>query len=95
MTKSTCLHIQDHESGPIRVVELPWISVRIGRAAHCEVRLIEIFVDAFGQDEGLKVRAEGDPQVVKALELLPQAKQLEEDAKRQVAMRTSNQPLSR
>src|SRR5262249_18449544 len=27
------------ESGPIRVVELPWISVRIGRAAYCEVRL--------------------------------------------------------
>ncbi len=39
MTKSTCLHIQDRESGPIRVVELPWISVRIGRAAYCEVRL--------------------------------------------------------
>ena len=39
MTESTCLHIQDHESGPIRVVELPWISVRIGRALHCEVRL--------------------------------------------------------
>jgi tetratricopeptide (TPR) repeat protein len=39
MTESTCLHIQDRESGPIRVVELAWISVRIGRAAHCEVRL--------------------------------------------------------
>jgi len=41
MTKSTCLHIQDRESGPIRVVEIPWISVRIGRAAYCEVRLSE------------------------------------------------------
>ena len=41
MTESTWLHIQDRESGPIRVVELPWISVRIGRAAHCEVRLTE------------------------------------------------------
>jgi len=41
MTKSTCLHIQDRESGPIRVVEIPWISVRIGRAAFCEVRLSE------------------------------------------------------
>jgi hypothetical protein len=40
MPESTCLHIQDHESGPIRVVEIPWISVRIGRAAFCEVRLI-------------------------------------------------------
>ena len=39
MPESTCLHIQDRESGPIRVVELPGISVRIGRAAHCEVRL--------------------------------------------------------
>ncbi|MGP0069176.1 MAG: hypothetical protein ACLQGP_36950 [Isosphaeraceae bacterium] len=39
MAESTCLHIQDRESGPIRVVELPWISVRIGRAAFCEVRL--------------------------------------------------------
>src|SRR6202795_2939324 len=30
----------------------------------------EIFVDAFGQEEGLKVRAETDPQVTKALTLL-------------------------
>src|SRR6478609_3735217 len=36
----------------------------------------EVFVDAFGQEEGLKVRAESDPQVIKALELLPQAKAL-------------------
>src|SRR5262249_9027815 len=41
MPESTCLHIQDRESGPIRVVELPWISVRIGRAAYCEIRLAE------------------------------------------------------
>ena len=38
MPESTCLHIQDHESGPIRVVDIPWISVRIGRAAFCEVQ---------------------------------------------------------
>ena len=30
MPESICLHIQDRESGPIRVVEIPWISVRIG-----------------------------------------------------------------
>jgi tetratricopeptide (TPR) repeat protein len=41
MPESTCLHIQDRESGPIRVVELSGISVRIGRAAHCEVRLTQ------------------------------------------------------
>jgi hypothetical protein len=39
MAKSTCLHIQDRESGPIRVVAIPWISIRVGRAAYCEVRL--------------------------------------------------------
>ena len=39
MPESTCLHIQDRESGPIRVVELPWISARIGRAAYCEICL--------------------------------------------------------
>jgi carboxyl-terminal processing protease len=55
----------------------------------------EIFVDAFGQEEGLKVRAESDPEVVKALDLLPQAKALAENAKRIVAERTSSQPLSR
>ena len=41
----------------------------------------EIFVDVFGQEEGLKVRAETDPQVTKALDLLPQAKQLAENAR--------------
>ncbi len=40
----------------------------------------EIFVDVFGQEEGLKVRAETDPQVTKALDLLPQAKHLAENA---------------
>ena len=41
MPESTCLHIQDRESAPIRVVEIPWISVRIGRAVYCEVRLTD------------------------------------------------------
>jgi len=55
----------------------------------------EIFVDAFGQEEGLKVRAETDPQVVKALELLPQAKQLAENARRVIAERSGIHGLSR
>jgi carboxyl-terminal processing protease len=54
----------------------------------------EVFVDAFGQEEGLKVRAETDPQVTKALDLLPQAKQLAENARRVVAERSSGHPLS-
>jgi len=55
----------------------------------------EIFVDSFGQDEGLKVRTENDPQVNKALELLPQAKQLAENAKRVVAERAAAQSINR
>jgi len=55
----------------------------------------EIFVDAFGQEEGLKVKAESDPEVVKGLDLLPQAKQLADNAKRIVAERTNARPLSR
>ncbi len=49
----------------------------------------EIFVNAFGQEEGLKVRAEADPEVLKALDLLPQAKQLAENARHVVAQRAS------
>src|ERR1700685_709179 len=45
----------------------------------------EIFVDAFGQDEGMKVRAEADPEIIKGLELLPQAKALMENARKIVA----------
>jgi len=45
----------------------------------------EIFVDAFGQDEGMKVRTEADPEVLKGLDLLPQAKALADNAKRVVA----------
>jgi carboxyl-terminal processing protease len=49
----------------------------------------ELFVDAFGQEEGLKVRAETDPEVVRALDLLPQARALAENAKKIIAQRNS------
>jgi len=49
----------------------------------------EIFVDAFGQEEGLKVKAETDPEVLKALDLLPQARALAENAKKIIAERNS------
>src|SRR5579859_6953524 len=45
----------------------------------------EIFTDAFGQDEGMKVRAESDPEVIKGLELLPQAKALADNARKIIA----------
>ena len=49
----------------------------------------EVFVDAFGQEEGLKVKAESDPEVMKGLEMLPQAKQLAENARKIIAERNS------
>src|SRR5450631_3055219 len=49
----------------------------------------ELFVDSFGQEEGLKVRAETDPDVIKALDLMPQARALADNAKKVVAERNS------
>ena len=49
----------------------------------------EIFVDAFGQEEGLKVKAESDPEVLKGLDLLPQARALAENARKVIAERNS------
>jgi carboxyl-terminal processing protease len=49
----------------------------------------EIFIDAFGQEEGLKVKAETDPEVLKGLDLLPQARALAENAKKIIAERNS------
>ncbi len=49
----------------------------------------ELFINEFGQQEGMKVHAEQDPEVEKALELLPQAKQLADNAKKVIAQRNS------
>ncbi len=49
----------------------------------------EVFTDALGQQEGLKVRAEADPQVQKAMDLLPQAKALADQAKKIIAERAN------
>jgi carboxyl-terminal processing protease len=54
----------------------------------------EIFVDAYGQEEGMRVKAETDPEVLKGLELLPQARALAENARKIIAERNSA-PVSR
>jgi hypothetical protein len=48
-----------------------------------------LFVSEFGQQEGLKVQAETDPQILKALDLLPQAKELADNAKHIILERAS------
>ncbi|PSH03319.1 MAG: S41 family peptidase [Acidobacteria bacterium] len=45
----------------------------------------ELFVGAFGQQEGLRVQAESDPNVLKALELMPKAKELADNARKTIA----------
>jgi carboxyl-terminal processing protease len=55
----------------------------------------EVFVDAFGQEVGLQVKAETDPEVTKALELLPQAKALAESARKIIAERNPTHVMNR
>jgi carboxyl-terminal processing protease len=55
----------------------------------------EIFIDAFGQDEGMKIRVETDPEVLKGLDLLPQAKALADNARKIVAEHNAAPAFSR
>src|SRR5580704_10639455 len=48
----------------------------------------EIFMSAFGQQEGFKVLLEADPQVQKAVDSIPQARALYQNARKIVAQRT-------
>ncbi len=45
----------------------------------------ELFVSAYGQQQGMIVQAEADPVVLKALELMPKAKELQETARKTIA----------
>jgi carboxyl-terminal processing protease len=54
----------------------------------------EVLVDAFGQEVGMQAKAASDPEVIKALDLLPQAKALAENARKVVAERTQPRGLT-
>ena len=49
----------------------------------------EIFTSQFGQQEGLKIRADWDPMIQKAIDFLPQAQALEQNAEKVVAQKES------
>jgi carboxyl-terminal processing protease len=51
----------------------------------------EIFMSAFGQQEGFKVLLEADPQVQKAVDSIPQARALYQNARKIIAQRTGTQ----
>jgi carboxyl-terminal processing protease len=59
---------------------LDWIKLHIKR---------EVFTSVFGQLEGYRVEAEGDPEILKGAELIPQARALYDNARRVVAERTA------
>jgi len=54
----------------------------------------EMFIAEFGQQVGLQVRAETDPQVVKALDFLPKARELATNARKIMAQRGAAQGVS-
>ncbi|MBI3665356.1 MAG: S41 family peptidase [Acidobacteria bacterium] len=49
----------------------------------------EMYVSAYDEDEGNKVYVESDPEVQEAIELIPRARQLTEDAQKLIAQRTA------
>ncbi len=51
----------------------------------------EVFTSAFGLDRGRRVAIAGDPQVLRGVELLPQAKALLENARRVIARQKREQ----
>jgi carboxyl-terminal processing protease len=50
----------------------------------------EVFVSTFGQPEGFKVQLEADPQLLAAIEAVPQARALYQKARKIVAQREGN-----
>ena len=62
---------------------LHWIKQKIRR---------EVLLSVFGLDDSHKVALEDDVQVLKAIEVLPQARALYENAKRTIAQRRSGSP---
>ncbi len=50
----------------------------------------ELFTAEFGQEEGFKARAQSDPLIQKALGMLPEAKQIAENARRVMAQKNGN-----
>jgi carboxyl-terminal processing protease len=72
-----------HYTEPDISDNLEWIKRKIKQ---------EVFLSTFGQQEGFKVQLEADPQVQKAVEALPQARALYENARKIVAQRAGITP---
>jgi hypothetical protein len=51
----------------------------------------EVFTSAFGLNEGFKIALQDDPQLEKAVELIPQSRALYQNARKIVAERQAGQ----
>ncbi|HEX2715635.1 MAG TPA: S41 family peptidase [Candidatus Acidoferrales bacterium] len=71
-----------HYTEPDIDANLAWIKLKIRK---------EVLTSLFGIPEGYKVELEEDPQVQKAMESLPQARALYENARRVIAQRMASQ----
>jgi carboxyl-terminal processing protease len=69
-----------HYTEPEIADNLDWIKRKIKQ---------EVFMSTYGMQEGFKVQLEADPQVTKAIEAIPQARALYQNARKIVAQRTS------
>jgi carboxyl-terminal processing protease len=67
-----------HYTEPELAENLDWIKRKIKQ---------EVFMSVYGQQEGFKVELEADPQVQKAVDSIPQARALYENARKIVAQR--------
>jgi len=72
-----------HFTEPEFAQNLDWIKRKIKQ---------EVFLSAYGLAESLKVTLDADPQVQKAVEAMPQARALYDNARRVVAQRTGSAP---
>jgi carboxyl-terminal processing protease len=72
-----------HYTEPEMADNLDWIKRKIKQ---------EVFMSAYGTQEGFKVLLEADPQVQKAVEAIPQARALYENARKVVAQRAGTTP---
>ena len=61
---------------------LDWIKLQIKK---------EVFLSAFGLQEGYQIELQDDPQVLKAIDAIPQAKALYQNVRHLTAQRTGNQ----
>jgi carboxyl-terminal processing protease len=72
-----------HYTEPEMADNLDWIKRKIKQ---------EVFLSTFGQQEGFKVELEADPQVQKAVDAIPQARALYQNARKVVAQRVGSTP---